>query len=292
MFVLAHLSDLHLSASPRLVDLIGKRGLGFINWQRGRKHLFRIEVLDAVARDLKSAAVDHVAVTGDLVNLSVTGEYVRAGAWLQTLGPPAAVTVIPGNHDIYVPEAQPWPAKFWGDYMRGDDDTASGGFPFMRRRGPVALIALSSALPTGPFMATGRVGEAQLTRLGALLERSRDLFRVVLVHHPPVSPPNRHLRRLVDGAEFRRVLADKGAELVLHGHDHCFALTRLEGPRQSIPVVGVSSGSAHAPHGSEGPAGYNLFRIDGASDAWRCELIARQRGADGSIRDVERRDLY
>ena len=106
MFALAHLSDLHLSARPRPLDLLGKRGLGFINWHRGRKHVFRGEVLEAMTRDLKSLDVDHTAVTGDLVNFSVPAEYVRARAWLETLGSPAAVTVIPGNHDIYVPQAR------------------------------------------------------------------------------------------------------------------------------------------------------------------------------------------
>jgi 3',5'-cyclic AMP phosphodiesterase CpdA len=291
MFVLAHLSDLHLSAPPRPLDLIGKRGLGFINWQRGRKYLFRGEVLDAITRDLKTNAIDHVAITGDLVNLSVAAEYVRARAWLEGLGPPAVVTVIPGNHDIYVPQARLWPAEFWGDYMRGDDGVAPGTFPFVRRRGSVALIALSSALPTAPLLATGRLGEQQISRLAAALEESRGLFRVVLIHHPPMSPPRRHLRRLTDAAEFRRVLADKGAELVLHGHDHCFSLIWLDGPGRLIPAVGVSSGSARATHGSEDAAGYNLFRIDGATGAWHCELIARQRDADGIVHDLKCQNL-
>ena len=166
MFALAHLSDLHLSARPRPLDLLGKRGLGFINWHRGRKHVFRSEVLDAIARDLKSLDVDHTAVTGDLVNFSVTAEDGRARAWLETLGPPADVTVIPGNHDIYVPQARRWPAEFWGPYMQGDDGASPGTFPFLRRRGEIVLIALSSALPTAPFSATGQLGDQQLSALG------------------------------------------------------------------------------------------------------------------------------
>ena len=68
MFVLAHLSDLHMAHRPRLIELAGKRGLGFINWQRGRKYIHRRETLDAITRDLKTIAADHIAVTGDLVN--------------------------------------------------------------------------------------------------------------------------------------------------------------------------------------------------------------------------------
>jgi 3',5'-cyclic AMP phosphodiesterase CpdA len=283
MFVLAHLSDLHLSAPPRPLDLIGKRGLGFINWHRGRKHVFRGDTLDALTRDLKTFAVDHIAVTGDLVNFSVKPEYVRARAWLNTLGTPDRVTVIPGNHDIYVPQALHWPAEYWGDYMRGDDGAVPGTFPFVRRRDNVALIALSSALPTAPFSATGRLGGQQLARLAEALEQNRGRFRVVLIHHPPISPPSRHMRRLTDAAEFRRVLAEKGAELVLHGHDHCFALVWLDGPLKKIPAIGVTSGSAHAPHGHEDAAGYNLFQIDGAADDFSCTIIARQRDASGAF---------
>ena len=88
MFVLAHISDLHLAVRPRLHELAGKRGLGFINWHRARKHIHRFETLDAITADLQASTVDHVAVTGDLVNLSLADEYRRARAWLDRLGTP------------------------------------------------------------------------------------------------------------------------------------------------------------------------------------------------------------
>jgi 3',5'-cyclic AMP phosphodiesterase CpdA len=292
MFVLAHLSDLHLAHRPRLVELAGKRGLGFINWHRGRRYIHRAEVLDAITLDLKTFATDHIAVTGDLVNLSLPVEYVRARAWLDKLGPPADVTVIPGNHDAYVPQARDGPAQYWGDYMRGDDGAASGTFPFVRRRGPVALIALSSAVPTAAFMATGELGQQQLSGLAAALAQNRDAFRVVLIHHPPLSPPNRHLRRLIDGAEFSGVLAEHGAELVLHGHDHCRSIVWLDRPGKAIPAIGAPSASARMPHGHEDAAGYNIFNIDGAANTWRCEMIARQRNTDGSVSEVDHRVLF
>lgn len=291
MFVLAHLSDLHLTAAPRLAELAGKRGLGFINWHRGRKNIHKVEAIEAVTADLKTFTVDHIAVTGDLVNLSLPDEYKLARAWLEALGPPSEVTVIPGNHDIYVPEALRGPATFWGDYMRGDDGAEPGSFPFVRRHGNVVLIALSSALPTGPFLATGRLGKAQLVRFAAALDRARGLFRIVLIHHPPVSPARRYLRRLTDADEFRRVLAEIGAELVLHGHDHCRSLVWLDGPERPTPALGAPSASARVPHHGENAAGYNLLRIDGEAGAWRCELVARERGADGVIREVGRQML-
>ena len=290
MFVLAHLSDLHLASRPPLADLVSKRGLGFINWHRKRKHVHRAEVLEAITRDLRSMNADHVAVTGDLINFSTRNEYQRARAWLETVGPPSAVTVIPGNHDIYVPTATKWPGEFWNEYMRGDRSADGGSFPFVRRRENVALIALSSAVPTGPFLATGFLGEPQLARFAAALEETRGLFRVVLIHHPPTIAGRRHLRRLVDAVEFRRVLAEKGAELVIHGHDHHHSLVWLDGP-QPIPAAGAPSASAQAAHGSEDAAGYNLFHIAGQSGSFSCEMITRQRTADGGVREFGRQKL-
>ncbi len=290
MFVLAHLSDLHMAVKPELAQLFSKRGLGYINWQRGRKLIHRPEVLEAVTRDLKAQSFDHIAVTGDLVNLSLPDEYAAAGAWLAALGNGRDVTVVPGNHDVYIRAVEHMPADFWGDHMRGDDGLDR--FPFVRRRGNVALIALSTGVATGPFMATGRLGKRQLARLAEVLEQMRGAFRVVLIHHPPQSPLRRTLRRLVDAAALRRVLADKGAELLLHGHDHRSSLILLDGPNgQKIPVIGVPSASADAPHGDEDGAGYYLFTIDGTDGNWRCAMRTRMRGTDGTMRDGERRTL-
>jgi 3',5'-cyclic AMP phosphodiesterase CpdA len=289
MFTLAHLSDWHLASQPQFAELASKRGLGFVNWHRGRKYVHRPEVLDATIRDLKTNNPEHIAVTGDLVNLSLPDEYNRARGWLETLGPPHDVTVVPGNHDIYVRDVLQSPAKFWAEYMRGDDGIDR--FPFLRRRGDVALIGLSTAVPTAPLLATGRLGKRQLARLLEVLDHTHGLFRVILIHHPPVTARKRHLRRLTDAADLRGVLADKGAELLLHGHDHSRAVVWLDGPKAKIPAVGVPSASARAPHGDENAAGYNLFRIDGNAGNWHCEMIGRERDADGMFRDAERRAL-
>ena len=201
-------------------------------------------MLEAVTRDLKTQKFDHIAVTGDLVNLSLPDEYAAASAWLAALGNGRDVTVVPGNHDVYIRAVEQTPAYFWGDYMRGDDGLDR--FPFVRRRGNVALIGLSTGVATGPFMAKGWLGARQLARLADVLQETRGAFRVVLIHHPPYTPLRRYLRRLVDAAALRRVLADKGAELLLHGHDHRASLILLDGPNgKKIPAsrraVGVGA---------------------------------------------------
>jgi 3',5'-cyclic AMP phosphodiesterase CpdA len=232
-----------------------------------------------------------VAVTGDLTNFSLPGEYAWARRWLESIGQPSDVTVVPGNHDVYVRSSEELPGKFWGDYMRGDDGLER--FPFVRRRGEVALIAVSTGVPTGPFLATGRLGDRQLARLAEALEQAHGSFRTVLIHHPPLSLARRFFRRLIDAADLRRVLAAKGAELLLHGHDHRRALVWLDGAgNKKIPAIGVPSASAHAKHGGEDPAGYNIFRIEGSPGSWHCETVSYQRGDDGAIRECGRFRIY
>jgi len=275
MFTLAHLSDPHLAPLPRPnpLELLSKRGLGYINWLRKRRLIHRTDMLDAVVEDMKAQSPDHIAVTGDLINLSLSNEFAPARALLERLGPPEAVTFVPGNHDTYVRGAQQFAARDWGDYMRGD-----GGedFPFVRRRGPLALVGLSTSLPTLPFAATGRLHGDQLARLGDVLARlgEEGTFRVVLIHHPPVPGANR-FRRLHDAAAVREVLRKHGAELVLHGHHHEASLVWLAGPWAAIPCVGVPSASGAPDRSHDEPAGYNLYEIDGEPGAWRCMLVAR-----------------
>jgi len=291
MFVLAHLSDAHLAPlpAPPVAELISKRGLGYLNWLRKRRRIHRPDVLAAVVADLKAQAPTHVAFTGDLVNLSLSNEFAPALAWLERLGAPPDVTFVPGNHDRYVQRAAGYAQSHWGDYMRGD---AGESFPFVRRRGPVALVGLSTALPTLPLAATGRVGEAQLARLGEVLAAlaRENLFRVLLLHHPPVQDSH-YFRRLVDAPALREVLRKHGAELVLHGHHHESTVIWMSGPKYTIPCVGVPSASG-SPSYKDDPGGYHLYEIDGEPGDWRCTAIARGLSReDGSVGEWMRTEL-
>ena len=253
MFVLAHLSDPHLAPlpRPRAFDLASKRVLGYLHWRRRRGSIHRTEVLEALTRDLKAQAPDHIAVTGDLVNIALAAEFTQARSWLARLGSPRDVTLVPGNHDAYVRSALRQHRRQWGDYMQEDGGlTTTDGveFPFVRRRGPIALIGLSSAVPTAPFMATGRLGAAQLRRLAEILAALAEdgSFRIVLIHHPPLTLPVINTKWLVDEKDLRGVLARHGAELVIHGHDHVHSLVWLDGPNTRVPALGVPCGIRRA----------------------------------------------
>jgi 3',5'-cyclic AMP phosphodiesterase CpdA len=147
-------------------------------------------------------------------------------------------------------------------------------FPALRRRGPLALIGVSSAVPTAPLMATGRLGRSQLDALAQVLSKlsSEHAFRVLLIHHPLRSKA--YAKRLTDSSELLALLRRHGVELVLHGHDHIHSTIWIDGPRGSIPAIGVPSASALA-HGRYPAAAYNLLSIRRDGLAWRCELTVR-----------------
>lgn len=292
MFTLAHLSDPHLGPipTPRLAEIMNKRGLGLINWYRKRHRHHSREVLDTIVRDMRAREPGHIAVTGDLVNISLDQEFANAARWLDQVGTPQNVTLVPGNHDAYIRRVADHAAQHWGEYMRGDD---GADFPFVRRRGPVALIGLTTSLPTGPFMATGRLGGDQLARFAEILiTLAREpVFRVVLIHHPPISNSGHYMKRLIDGPIFRALLAEHGAELLLHGHNHEQQLMWLDGPRGRIPAIGVPSASAIVSDHDE-PAAYNMYRIEGEPGAWRCEMISRGlRAGHNGVTDLTRHTL-
>jgi 3',5'-cyclic AMP phosphodiesterase CpdA len=289
-FTLAHLSDLHLAPlpEPHWSELVNKRITGYLNWQRTRQFVHDPAVLAKIVADLKAHKPDHIAVTGDLANIALAQEFVRGREWLQKLGSPQQVSLVPGNHDAYVRAGMRYAIRQWGDCMCGDHEAAD--FPYLRRRGPLALIGLSSAVPTAPFMATGWLGAEQLARLAEMLDelKREPLFRVVLIHHPPVTQAKPH-KRLLDADALKHVIAAHGAELLLHGHDHVHMLNWLAGPNGArVPAVGVPSASA-APGTSRNDAAYNLYRIDGAPGAWTCELNSRGINDAGAI--VEQRRL-
>lgn len=294
-FVLAHLSDPHvphrLAASP--MAMLNKRIFGFLTWKFRRIRLHRREVLEALSRDLALTGADHVAVTGDIVNIALPQEFTAAVAWLRTLGEPDHVTVVPGNHDAYVPVSWQRSWSAWQEFMASDagDEMAEprapsgrsrrpglGRFPLYRQRGPVALIGLSTALPTVPGRSSGCIGPEQLARLDACLRRAArtGLFRVVLLHHPPRAPELARYKQLCDDESFRSVIAAAGAELVLHGHEHRFRYQELTGPAGIVPSFGVPSASMLPPSDEPIAAGeYHLHHIRRRDNRWLIETHFR-----------------
>jgi 3',5'-cyclic AMP phosphodiesterase CpdA len=278
---------------------MSKRMLGYVNWHQDRKYVHRREILDLITRDIFEQESDHIAVTGDLVNLGLPEEFLRAAEWLHHLGPPAKVTAIPGNHDAYVRLHPKAGTGHWQPYMQANAageklfPTPPSLFPFVRRFGDVALVALSSAIPTMPFIAAGKIGTLQRDLLGNALDRLKQagLFRVVLIHHPPLRVQSGWHRGLRDAGKFKKVLQRHGAELVLHGHNHMQTVLELPTATGPAIIVGVPSAS-EAVEGRSPAARYNQYSIARDGGGWRVEMAGRSvAAAPEHVWESERRLL-
>ena len=283
-FLLAHLSDSHIGPlpKPRLRDLAGKRLTGYTNWQR-RANIHNMGVLTAVVADIAAQKPDHTAMTGDVMNIGLPEEFATAAAWLHTLGAPHDVSFVPGNHDCYVRSNATHIRETFAPWC-GNDGEGHTSFPYLRVRGEVALIGLSSAIPTAPLLASGSIGLPQRAALEKLLTQTgaQGLCRVVMIHHPPYSGGASIGRGLRDARQFEDIIARHGAELVLHGHNHRLLVKKLRGPEHEAIVVGAASASA-VPGSPLHRAAWHMYSIERDGGSWHIE--GRVRGIrDGSDR--------
>lgn len=292
MFSLAHLSDLHLGPLPSgaaLRHFAPKRTIGAINWRLNRHKVHDPAVAAAIAEDIRAAAPDHVALTGDIVNIAARAEFPAAARWLKVFGAPDWISFVPGNHDTYVRVDWQHGLSHLAPYMLGDmrvkvtQSTAqlTTPFPYVRLRRNVALIGVSSGVPQPLHKAAGLVGKTQMASLSTILSdlRERGYARVVMIHHPPLPGLATPRKALADAPDLREVLETQGAELVLHGHNHEHMLNTLNSRFGTVHVLGVPSASlVHSEH--HPLAAWNLYRIQRVGGKWSMSVTTRSLDSD------------
>jgi len=297
MFQLLHISDIHFTpfVPPRLLQLCNKRITGWLNWKLNRSHALGGEILALMRQDWQARGADHLVISGDLVNLSLKNEFIQMQQWLTELGKPDDISLVLGNHDAYVPGAWARACRIFAPWMSDDEpQTTTPPFPYLRQRGALAIIGVNSAVATMPFSARGVFDKPQAARLAAILQQAgeKNLFRVVMLHHPPLPQATSRFKSLKGIDLFQRVIVTHGAELILHGHTHKPSLNFIAGSLKQVPVVGVASISQS--FGSHKPAAsYNLFQIERHAKGWRCLLVRRGIiNGQNDIAEIMRQELY
>jgi 3',5'-cyclic AMP phosphodiesterase CpdA len=232
MIRLAHLSDIHITASPlgwTWRDWFSKRYLGWVNFRwLGRRFRFRRaeEVLSALVADLRQRGHDRVIFSGDATALGYESEFKRATKLLG-LGDGGVLPglAVPGNHDYYTPadERSGLFERYFAPWQTGERIDGAV-YPFAQRVGPFWLVAVNSC--TGnrwPWDAGGSVRPDQLTRLEQLLTKLGPGPRILVTHYP-VWLANGKLERRTHALrnldEVIQVAAQGGVCLWLHGHRH------------------------------------------------------------------------
>lgn len=292
-FKIAHFSDVHLGPLPpglALHDFKFKRVLGAISWHWNRKHLHDPNIANALQADILAMRPDHIAFTGDGVNIASPKEFPPLLRWMGGFGAPDFLSFVPGNHDAYVKVAAEKSSDLFAPHIKGEM-RGELAFPYVRLRRNVALIGLNSAVPRGLHSAQGILGRPQRQALSRQLVelQQKGFYRLVMIHHPPVLGTTTKLRELIDAPELTSLLGEMGAELVIHGHNHRSQLNWITTGDRPIPVVGVPSATMAGPHHH---AEWNLYTVTRSNGQWKTEMsIRRWNTAQQSFQFISTTDL-
>lgn len=273
---IGHISDLHILEvdEVRPWHFLNKRLVGATNLllKRGKRH--STAVVELALGRLEELGVDHIAITGDLTNLALPSEFRAARRVVGSIRDARSrVSLIPGNHDYYTPDAET-DRRFetaFADYLVSDLPAYQqrSGYPFCKLRGDVAIVGLNSGIATLPLYATGFVRPDELDATRALLADPQlaQRFVVVMIHHhllPFEHSRVEYLRRLTNASDVLRVLREHNVDLAIHGHNHHFSTVELPhlGGRGVLRIC--EAGSTSTAHYSRAEFGgkFNVYHIE------------------------------
>ena len=280
------LSDLHLSniGIPNPLRLMNKRFFGYLSWLKKRKRAHQQWVLESALKSIKHLGVDHYAITGDFTHIGLKHEFSQVASWLSKVGDPKDVTIIPGNHDLYVNEQ--WDRSFalWEKYMTGDSrfhhssnpneedalEQLNDLYPVVRIRKHIAFIGISSIFDAPYFRATGKVSQKQLDRLENVLKNPglNSYCKVLLIHHPITLTNTAKRKSLLNYKMLSDIIQEHPVQLILHGHGHSTYTELLNcNHNTQTPIIGLSSSSSTSQN-TKYKAGFMLFDIPKSPSHW------------------------
>ena len=244
---IAHITDIHVQAPPRLRDMTGKRLLGTANlYLLGRKSKFSLAAQEAAVQAVVEAEPDVVVFTGDLTAQALDAEFSAARAILDPILSRFPTVMIPGNHDTYVREETP------GDRMRDLFGAWMGdGTPSLLRYGDVAFVTLETCR-CHP-LSSGITPSAQLDVATELLGQTQQMFTFLCIHYPLVGrhgePYGPATRALANAEAVRQWVSETaGIDAIVHGHEHHGFRAELPGPAGPVTVLNPgASGYSYLP---------------------------------------------
>lgn len=296
-FTVAHISDLHLSANHKRVNI------------RNTKRL-----LDYIG----GLNVDHLVVTGDITASAERADFQLARSIFAGFGllNPRKMSVVPGNHDIFggvhmAEEIFEFPRKckktnfqrkvdmfveYFGELFK-DTIVASEHhpFPYLKPLGAVVLVGMNSVAEysamKNPVGSNGAVDEKQQERLDRLLTSFpfKHQAKIVLIHHHfnkvksygdgTMQAVWQVIEKQTMKLRGKKVLMDlfrkHGVGSVLHGHYH----VNMEYSRNSLRFV---NGAGSVLSSNPSLLHLNLLQIrDGGVEVQRHEIPSLTRNTEG-----------
>ena len=285
-YTIAHLSDLHLTAS----DTAWRSEPGIFGRLRGMNEAFR-----QIVATPKIQSADLVLVTGDVTDRGDLDAWRFFWEVVNEAGLADRLRVVPGNHDLCCLSMRLFTARH--KRQKGDLRKAAAGlrlcgqetrFPWgFRPNEHVALFGLNSnnlGNRTVAENAMGQIGYYQLGAFADLLHKHRDAaVKIVALHHSPNIPrvetalkrgqkPMGAMERWLHEIprEQRRALLllcrTHRVRLVLHGHLHGIEDRRVGGVR----IIGAPA--ATEPANGRGEYPLHLYRIRSAGSRLQCRV--------------------
>jgi 3',5'-cyclic AMP phosphodiesterase CpdA len=216
--------------------------------------------------------VDHLVVTGDLTLSAEPREFERAVDLLRPWAEKGALTVVPGNHDVWTEDSVDT-----GRFLRAVGADGKGmrkavpTYPHVVPLGDVVLVALDSARwGEDPRTTAGRLGTEQLrsARELARAHQKQGKATVLAFHHHVLLPPERipsdslvSKMPLADADQVIRLVADLPVAAVLHGHRHCAFRVDVPGAAGPTPILCAGSVSRVADEPVRRARGY-VYDLD------------------------------
>jgi len=278
----AVISDIHVAAFKKanLSDFMNQRIIGLANWVARRRHHFPPVIREALFADLIAqkdiSAIEGLIVCGDLTTLALPEEFEVARKHIAALDLPASqLLVIPGNHDSYTRGAHR--KKLFHNAFGHESPLTEIDYPLDIETAHWALLGLSTAFPSRPLYATGKLGGDQLSHLEARLQYYKNAHKpvIIVMHHPPQLPKKLAHKSLLDSVAFQSSISKEPPALIIHGHLHQRITSTLSiqtsmGPR-SIPVRGLPASCYNSAETKRWPAypTIDLDRPGEISITWR-----------------------
>jgi 3',5'-cyclic AMP phosphodiesterase CpdA len=267
-----HLSDVHVTVPIREMPwrrMLNKRllGAGNLAFRRGPHYARAREKLIALGRLAAEQDVDMVICTGDYTALGTEPELAAARQAIEPLlGRRLGFATVPGNHDVYLPDAVRTRSfeRHFGALLASDlpDTRVDGVWPYVRLLDDdVAVIAVNSARPNPqPWRSSGFIPLVQLEALRALCadERLANRFVFVITHYAPRradASADKLSHRLINADAFLDACSGLRRGAILHGHIH--RRFQLSLPELTIKIFGAGSTTC------AGREGLWLFDVQG-----------------------------